>query len=140
MATDPTFFSTPMLTQSTISATAYGGTRTSPTGTTLIYTASTTLSTLIRRIEYKNLGTSVAGFIDLWISTDGGSTFGLLPYASAVTAITGSTTVDPWQASVIFDSQRGLFLPAAGTALRLYAGATVTQTTAILCTVYGSTS
>lgn len=140
MATDPTFFGTPTLQAAVISATAYGGSRTTPTGATSIYTGSTSVATLIRRIDYKNLGTSVAGLIDLWLSPDSGTTFYQLPYSAVVTAITGSTTLDSWQSSIAPDAGKGLILPAAATAWRLYAAASVTQTTAVQAVVYGATA
>ena len=140
MATDPTFFGTPTMQATVISATAYGGSRTAPTDTTLIYTGSTSVATLIRRIDYKNLGTSVAGLIDLWLSPDSGTTFYQLPYSAVVTAITGSTTLDSWQSSIAPDAGKGLILPAAATAWRLYAAASVTQTTAVQAVVYGATA
>lgn len=137
MATDPKFFSTATLTSAVVSATAYGGTRTAPTGLTTIYTADTSVDTLIRRIDIKSLGTSVLGLFEIWLY-DGTTYFLQQGLGSAIQAITGSTTVDPWSAAIVPPVDRPLVLPAAATAWQIRAGVSVTQTTALVATVQGA--
>ena len=140
MSSAPEFFTTPTLQASVISATAYAGTRTAPTGLTTIYTASTSLHTQIRRIDAKCLLSSVAGVLDFWAYN--GTTYYHLPASVAIAANTGSTTNDPSAVSVVFgEGNKALILPAlAGTAWTIAAGFTVTQTTAWACVVHGATA
>jgi hypothetical protein len=142
VAANPEFFTTPTLQASVISATAYGGTRTSPTGLTTIYTGSTTTTIhhQIRKIDVKTLLTSAAALLDFWLYD--GTTYYMLPLSQAVTAITGGTGTDPWATSITFpEGNGGLILPGrASTAWTLAAGFSVTQTTAAACVVQGASS
>lgn len=136
MATDPTFFSTAVTKASVISAaTAYGGTRTSPTGLTTIFNGSTTKDRMVRRVDIKALGVTVAGLLELWLYD--GTTHYLIPGMRApIMALTPSTTVDPWGATI--EPGGGLFIPAAGTAWELRAGASTSQTGAISIVAQGA--
>lgn len=137
MATAPVYLDTPTLVGSVISATAYGGTKTAPTGTTTIYTGGTADLHQVRRIDIKGLGTSVIGLLDFWLYN--GTTYYLQPYSQTIIALTGSTVQDPFSASIVFgDGNRSLILPAAATAWTIVAGFSVTQTTAAIATVHGT--
>ncbi len=139
MATDPTFFTTPTFASTSIGTAAYGGSLTAPTGTTTILTASTTLATMVRRIEYKALGNTISGLLNLWAYD--GTTYFLLPYTATITAITSSSSVDSWQSTVTFESSKPFILPPAATAWKLNAcPSTGAQGAAIMATVYGATS
>jgi hypothetical protein len=144
MSIDPAFFATPTLQTAVISATAYAGSRTAPTGLTSIYTAEDSdtndKATAIRRIDFKSLGTSVAGQLELWLYD--GTTYSLLPTYGmpTIVAVTGSTTLAPWEASLILPLDRPLILPAAATPWSIHAGVSVTQTTAIKAITYGATT
>lgn len=143
MATAPVYFTTPVLQTAVVSATAYGGTRTSPTGLTKILDGSTSVATRVRKIDFKSLLTSVAGLLDIWLYD--GTTYSLIAppggvLSNQIQAITGSTTQDPWQWSPTWPEGDGaLVLPAAATAWTLHAGVSVTQTTAIKAIVHGAT-
>lgn len=143
MASAPVYFTTPILQTAVVSATAYGGTRTAPTGLTKILDGSTLVATRVRKIDFKSLGTTVAGILELWVYD--GTTYSLVAppagYGSgAITVVAGSTTQDTWQCILTWPEGDGaLVLPAAATAWTLHAGVSVTQTTAIKSVVHGGT-
>lgn len=140
MAANPEFFATPTLQGAVISATAYGGTRTAPTGLTTIYTGSTSVAHQVRKIDVKTLLSSTAALLEFWLYD--GSTYYQLPWGQTVTAITGGTGTNPWELSIVLpEGNAGLILPArAGTAWTIAAGFSITQTTAAACIVQGATA
>jgi len=141
MGTTPNYFDTPVTDFSVIAAattvyTTSSGTRIAPNAGSLVevFSGSTTANRVIRRVDVKSQGVTVAGLVEFWVYD--GTTYHIVEgFGVPVIARTPSTTLDPWAGS--FEPRGGLFLPAAATALKLMAGLSVVQN-GLSVTVHGA--
>ena len=100
MAASPSFIGTPRLAVVNVAAanTAIDG-----TGTITTLIAGVAAGTRVLEVRAKAAATTAAGVVNLFVSTDSGTTWRLLD-AIPVTAVTPSATADSWEDLVLFDN------------------------------------
>lgn len=112
MATAPKFVSTPRIGITQVST---ANTNRDGTGTTAAVLTGVAAGTRVERVIVQATGTTTAGWVRLFLSTDGGTTKRLLREV-AITAATPSTTVAAFNTEIDF-SGSGLVLPDASAQL-----------------------
>lgn len=105
MATSPQFIGTPRLTTATSSA---ANTATDGTGTIVSVITGAASGTRVLEVIVKCAATSAAAQVNLFLSSDGGTTWRIFDSVT-VTAVTQSATVGGFEASAVYAN---LILPS----------------------------